>query len=144
MMETKDKERDKKNRFSYLKKFLRETLRYLKRFLHEILRYLNMFVRGELFSLDFFKAHWVFIAAIVVLIWISIANRYVCQTQLETIQELQVELTNAKTDRVRASARYMGQVRRSHITSLVEENHLGVVISDTPPIKIRVQNEDKK
>ena len=72
------------------------------------IKYLKMFIQGRIFSLDFFRSHWGFIAAVVFLFWLSIANRYVCQTKVETIKDLRFELTNAKTERVRAAARYMG------------------------------------
>ena len=74
------------------------------------IKYLKLLVQGRIFSLDFFRSHWVFIASVVFLFWLSIANRYVCQTKVETIKDLRFELSNAKTERVRATARYMGCV----------------------------------
>ena len=72
------------------------------------IKYLKLLVQGRIFSLDFFRSHWVFIASVVFLFWLSIANRYVCQTKVETIKDLRFELSNAKTERVRATARYWG------------------------------------
>lgn len=107
-------------------------------------KYLKLIVQGRIFSLDFFKSHWGFIASVVFLCCLSIANRYVCQTKIETIKELRFELTNAKTDRVRAAARYMGLVRHSRIVSLVNENQLGLVIPNTPPVKLEQTDGDEK
>ena len=68
------------------------------------IKYLKLLVQGRIFSLDFFRSHWVFIASVVFLVWLSIANRYVCQTKVETIKDLRFELSNAKTERVRQPA----------------------------------------
>ena len=92
------------------------------------IKYLKLLVQGRIFSLDFFRSHWVFIASVVFLFWLSIANRYVCQTKVETIKDLRFELSNAKTERVRATARYMGLVRHSRIIALVNENKLGLFV----------------
>ena len=95
------------------------------------IKYLKLLVQGRIFSLDFFRSHWVFIASVVFLFWLSIANRYVCQTKVETIKDLRFELSNAKTERVRATARYMGLVRHSRIIALVNKNKLGLEIPNT-------------
>ena len=108
------------------------------------IKYLKLLVQGRIFSLDFFRSHWVFIASVVFLFWLSIANRYVCQTKVETIKDLRFELSNAKTERVRATARYMGLVRHSRIIALVNENKLGLEIPDTPPVKLIPQDGDKE
>lgn len=108
------------------------------------IKYLKMVIQGRIFSLDFFRSHWGFIASVVFLFCLSIANRYVCQTKLQTIRDLQFELVNAKTDRVRAAARYMGAVRHSRIVTLVNENRLGLEMPDTPPVKLRQTDGDKK
>ena len=108
------------------------------------IKYLKLLVQGRIFSLDFFRSHWVFIASVVFLFWLSIANRYVCQTKVETIKYLRFELSNAKTERVRATARYMGLVRHSRIIALVNENKLGLEIPDTPPVKLIPQDGDKE
>ena len=55
------------------------------------IKYLKLLVQGRIFSLDFFRSHWVFIASVVFLFWLSIANRYVCQTKVETIKDLRFE-----------------------------------------------------
>ena len=108
------------------------------------IKYLKLLVQGRIFSLDFFRSHWVFIASVVFLFWLSIANRYVCQTKVETIKDLRFELSNAKTERVRATARYMGLGRHSRIIALVNENKLGLEIPDTPPVKLIPQDGDKE
>ena len=101
------------------------------------IKYLKLLVQGRIFSLDFFRSHWVFIASVVFLFWLSIANRYVCQTKVETIKDLRFELSNA-------TARYMGLVRHSRIIALVNENKLGLEIPDTPPVKLIPQDGDKE
>ena len=67
-----------------------------------------------------------------------------CQTKLETIKDLRFELTNAKTERVRAAARYMELVRHSKIVTLANEHQLGLEIPDTPPVKLMQNNGDEK
>ena len=74
------------------------------------IKYLKLLVQGRIFSLDFFRSHWVFIASVVFLFWLSIANRYVCQTKVETIKDLRFELSNAKT---RSEERRVGKECRS-------------------------------
>ena len=109
-----------------------------------LVKYLKLVIQGRIFSLDFFKSHWKFIVCVVALFLLSIANRYVCQTKVSTIKELRFELSGAKTERVRAMARYKGLVRHSSIVFLVNERHLGLEIPDTPPVKIGQQDGNKK
>lgn len=108
------------------------------------IKYLKLFLQGRVFSLDFFRSHWGFVALVVFLFCLSIANRYMCQTKLETIKDLRFELTNAKTERVRAAARYMELVRHSKIVTLANEHQLGLEIPDTPPVKLMQNNGDEK
>ena len=103
------------------------------------IKYLKLLVQGRIFSLDFFRSHWVFIASVVFLFWLSIAK-----TKVETFKDLRFELSYAKTERVRATARYMGLVRHSRIIALVNENKLGLEIPDTPPVKLIPQDGDKE
>ena len=52
------------------------------------IKYLKLVIQGRIFSLDFFRSHWGFIASVVFLFCLSIANRYVCQTKLQTIRRV--------------------------------------------------------
>ena len=83
------------------------------------IKYLKLLVQGRIFSLDFFRSHWVFIASVVFLFWLSIANRYVCQTKVETIKYLRFELSNATRERFLAPAGFMGLVRLSRFIPVV-------------------------
>ena len=64
------------------------------------------------------------------------------RSMVANLRELCRGLT--KTERVRATARYMGLVRHSRIIALVNENKLGLEIPDTPPVKLIPQDGDKE
>lgn len=94
-------------------------------------------IQGRFFSLDFFKRNAVYIIALVIMALTYIANKYVCQRSMEEVISLRVELANAQTDLVNASARYNSMIRESEMTKLMHERHIGLSAPMDPPTELK-------
>lgn len=93
-------------------------------------------IQGRFFSLDFFKRNAVYIIALVVMTLAYIANKFVCQSSMQVLN-LKVELANAQTDLVNASADYNSMILESEMTKLMREKHLGLTAPDDPPYELK-------
>lgn len=93
-------------------------------------------LHGRVLSTDFFRRYWWIVLGSVVMLMIYITNRYTCQTQMETIRDLQKELEVAKTERVRAKSAYMSRIRESQMQHMVDSLGLGLTIQDKPPYNL--------
>lgn len=94
-------------------------------------------IQGRFFSLDFFKRNAVYIIALVVMTQAYIANKFVCQSSMQEVLNLKVELANAQTDLVNASADYNSMILESEMTKLMREKHLGLTAPDDPPYELK-------
>lgn len=94
-------------------------------------------IQGRFFSLDFFKRNAVYIIALVVMTLAYIANKFVCQSSMQEVMTLKVELSNAQTDLVNASANYNSMILESEMTKLMREKHLGLEAPDDPPTELK-------
>lgn len=94
-------------------------------------------IQGRFFSLDFFKRNAVYIIALVVMTLAYIANKFVCQSSMQEVLNLKVELANAQTDLVNASADYNSMILESEMTKLMREKHLGLTAPDDPPYELK-------
>ena len=65
-----------------------------------------------------------------------IANKFMCQLDMQTIKQLKVELARVKTDYVNASASYYSRIRETEMHQLVDSLNLGLKSPDCPPYKI--------
>ncbi len=65
-----------------------------------------------------------------------IANKFMCQLDMESIRQLKVELARVKTDYVNASASYYSRIRETEMRELVDSLGLGLKTSDCPPYNI--------
>lgn len=91
-------------------------------------------VQGRSFlSLDFFKRNAVYIVAATVMMLMYISNKYVCQSYMKEVMDLKIELENAKTDCVNASAKYNSMIRESQMTAYVDTMHINLAAPEQPP-----------
>ncbi len=97
-------------------------------------------IRGRLLSLDFFARHWLKVMVVIVMILVYITNKYQYLTKLETIRNLEQELEIVKTERVRVRGEYMGSIRETSMSHLVDSMHLNLRVQEQPPFKINITN----
>ena len=91
-------------------------------------------IQGRSFlSWDFFKRNAVYIIAATVMMLMYISNKFVCQNYMQQVQDLKIELENAKTDCVNASAAYNSQIRESQMTAFVDTMHIDLTTPEQPP-----------
>lgn len=91
-------------------------------------------IQGRSFlSWDFFKRNAVYIIAATVMMLMYISNKFVCQNYMQQVQDLKIELENAKTDCVNASAAYNSQIRESQMTAFVDTMHIDLTAPEQPP-----------
>ena len=97
-------------------------------------------VQGRIFlTLNFFKKNWVYALAFIVLMLMYISNKYVCQNYMKEVIDLKVELENAKTDCVNASAAYNSQIRESQMIAFVDTMHIDLTAPEQPPYHLKEQ-----
>ena len=97
-------------------------------------------VQGRSFlSWDFFKRNAVYIVAATVMTLMYISNKYVCQNYMKEVIDLKVELENAKTDCVNASAAYNSQIRESQMIAFVDTMHIDLTAPEQPPYHLKEQ-----
>ena len=65
-----------------------------------------------------------------------ISNKYVCQNYMRDVMNLKVELENAKTDCVNASAKYNSMIRESQMTAFVDTMHIDLSAPEQPPYQL--------
>ncbi len=94
-------------------------------------------IQGRFFSLDFFKRNAVYIIALVVMTLAYIANKFVCQSSMQEVMNLTVELANAQTDLVNASADYNSMILESEMTKLMRKKHLGLEAPNDTPTELK-------
>ena len=94
-------------------------------------------IQGRFFSLDFFKRNAVYIIALVVMTLAYIANKFVCQSSMQEVLNLKVELANAQTDLVNSSAKYNSMIRESEMTKLMREKHINLTAPSEPPYELK-------
>ena len=66
-----------------------------------------------------------------------IANKFVCQSSMQEEMTLKVDLANAQTDLVNASAEYNSMIRESEMTKLMYQRHLGLTAPKDPPTELK-------
>lgn len=94
-------------------------------------------IQGRFLSLDFFKRYAVYIIALVIMALMYIANKFVCQSSMQEVMTLKIELANAQTDLVNASAKYNSMIRESEMTRLMHEKHIGLTAPKEPPFELQ-------
>lgn len=91
-------------------------------------------IQGRSFlSWDFFKRNAVYIIAATVMMLMYISNKFVCQSYMQQVLDLKIELENAKTDCVNASAAYNSQIRESQMVAFVDTMHIDLTAPEQPP-----------
>ena len=92
---------------------------------------------GRLFSLEFFKKNAIYIVALVVMALAYIANKFVCQSNMQEVITLKTDLENAQTDLVDASARYNSMIRETEMTKLMSQKNINLTAPQEPPYQIK-------
>lgn len=94
-------------------------------------------MHGRLFfSYDFFSRYWFYVVLITVLIVAYISMKYDTQNKMNELQRLEIDLNNAKTDCVEASARYNSRIRESQMVDMVDTLHIDLSAPDQPPYRL--------
>jgi len=83
-------------------------------------------IQGRFFSLDFFKRNWVYVVFVVAMALAYIGNKFACQSSIQELLSLKVDLANAQSDLVDSSAKYNSIIRESEMTKLMREKNLGL------------------
>ena len=65
-----------------------------------------------------------------------IANKFMCQLDMQTIKTLNTELLRVKTDYVNASASYYSRIRETEMKELVDSFGLELKSPECPPYKL--------
>ena len=112
-METKQKEKKKENRFSFL----------------------YILGGGILFFFNH-KTPSEMIVLVVVLIFIFIGNRYVCMQRLREIDRLQQQLRDVRFEALSISSELTGNSRQSQIELLIEEQGIELEAAKNPPYEL--------
>jgi len=94
-------------------------------------------VQGRILSLDFFKRNWVYFVGAILLMLAYISNKFIYQSQLQEVMDLKVQLANAQTDRVNASAKYNSMIRESQMTEFVKEMNIDLTAPQDPPYELK-------
>ena len=86
---------------------------------------LRELMRGRLFlSFDFFRRYWFYVVMVTIMALAYISLKYDTQNKMSELRRLKVELNNAKTDCVDASARYNSKIRESQMTQMLDTMHI--------------------
>ncbi len=93
--------------------------------------------QGRFFSLDFFKRNAIYIIALVLMALAYIANKFVCQSNMQEVITLKTDLENAQTDLVDASARYNSMIRETEMTKLMSQKNINLTAPQEPPYQIK-------
>ena len=98
---------------------------------------LRELMRGRLFlSFDFFRRYWFYVVMVTIMALAYISLKYDTQNKMSELRRLKVELNNAKTDCVDASARYNSKIRESQMTQLLDTMHIDLSAPEQPPYKL--------
>lgn len=91
---------------------------------------------GRSISIDFFKTNaWLLIIMVGGMIGMM-GLRYKNKTKMAEIKQLNIELTRAKSAKLKEKSEYMSLIRETEMKRLVEENHLGLEFRSDPPVTI--------
>lgn len=100
---------------------------------HESSPILRLAIFGRWVPVDFFMRNWLVVFGVVAMFMVYMTNRYTCQTKMEQIKKLEVELEVAKTERIRAKSAYMSRIRESSMQHLADSLRLGLTVQEQPP-----------
>lgn len=96
---------------------------------------------GRSISLDFFRANaWllvIFIGGMVGMMGL----RYKNKTKMAEIKQLEIELTRARSSKLKEKAEYMSLIRETEIKRLVEEKHLGLIFQEDPAVTVPLDGD---
>lgn len=93
---------------------------------------------GRSVSLDFFRANaWLLVIFLGGMIGMM-GLRYKNKTKMSEIKQLEIDLTRAKSSKLKEKSEYMSLIRETEIKRLVEEKRLGLEFQEDPPVIIEI------
>ncbi len=99
---------------------------------------------GSVLTEDFFVKNTFFIAVVLILMVLYISNRYNYIEQMARIESLQKELKDAKYEYQTVSSQLTAISRQAQVIRLVEQDQLGLVISNKPSFEINAKEDSEK
>jgi vacuolar-type H+-ATPase subunit I/STV1 len=99
---------------------------------------------GSVLTEDFFVKNTFFIAVVLILMVLYISNRYNYIEQVSKIESLQKELKDAKYEYQTVSSQLTAISRQSQVIKLVEQDQLGLEISNKPSYEINTKEDAEK
>ena len=93
---------------------------------------------GRSVSLDTFRKNVWLLVPLIAVILALMGLRYKTKSRMEQIRTLTTELKRAESSKLQEKAQYMSLIRETEMLRLVEENHLGLVFREDPPVEIPV------
>lgn len=91
---------------------------------------------GRSVSVDFFKANAWMIVLFLVMIIALIGLRYKTKTKMAEIQQLEIELRRAESNKLQEKALYMSLIRETEMVKMVKEKNLNLEYQEQPPYKL--------
>ena len=91
---------------------------------------------GEIVPITMVRRYFGMLIIVLLLAMGYIANKFMCQLDMESIRKLKVELARVKTDYVNASASYYSRIRETEMRELADSMGLGLKSPDCPPFYI--------
>ena len=93
-------------------------------------------IYGELVPFRVLKKYSGVLMLVMLLLLGYIANKYMCQLDMQTINQLKAELARVKTDYVNASESYYSRIRETEMKELVDSFGLGLKSPECPPYRL--------
>lgn len=99
---------------------------------------------GSVLTEDFFVKNTFFIGTVLFLMVLYISNRYNYIEQMSKIESLQKELKDAKYEYQTVASQLTAISRQSQVIKLVEQDQLGLEISNKPSYEINAKDDSEK
>lgn len=91
---------------------------------------------GRSISVEFFRRNaWLLLVLMVVIISL-IGLRYKTKTHMLEIKQLEKELAQTRSEKLREKAQYMSLIRETEMLRLVHEKGLGLEFQEQPPYEV--------
>lgn len=98
--------------------------------------FISRLFRGQLISSDFFVRHWLPVTIFILVMMVYITTKYTCQTNMEKIVALEKRLEVVENEKARERSAFMGRIRETSMTQLIDSLHLNLRVQPQPPYKI--------
>lgn len=109
---------------------------------HGTRQWMSRAVHGTLVSSSFFTRHRFSILLLLSMVFLYIANKYTCQSNMGTIAALGKRLEVVKSESIRQHSTYMSRTSESAMQQMVDTLHLGLTVQERPPYRLTYSNEE--